>query len=55
MALYKLNVFHMHFTDDQGLRIEIKNTPNSLQNKQLFLRPYTISQLNAADIIRRSR
>ncbi len=27
MALYKLNVFHLHLTDDQGWRIEIKKHP----------------------------
>ncbi|MEN8122362.1 MAG: beta-N-acetylhexosaminidase [Bacteroidota bacterium] len=27
MALYKMNVFHFHLTDDQGWRIEIKNYP----------------------------
>ncbi|MBK3519033.1 family 20 glycosylhydrolase [Carboxylicivirga marina] len=27
MALYKLNVFHWHLTDDQGWRIEIKQYP----------------------------
>ena len=27
MALYKLNVFHFHLTDDQGWRIEIKKYP----------------------------
>ncbi|MEC3906673.1 family 20 glycosylhydrolase [Tamlana sp. 2201CG12-4] len=27
MALYKLNKFHMHLTDDQGWRIEIKKYP----------------------------
>ena len=27
MALYKLNVFHWHLTDDQGWRIEIKRYP----------------------------
>jgi len=27
MALYKLNVFHLHLTDDQGWRIEIKKYP----------------------------
>jgi hexosaminidase len=27
MALYKLNVFHIHLTDDQGWRIEIKKYP----------------------------
>ena len=28
MALYKLNVLHLHLTDDQGWRIEIKSLPN---------------------------
>lgn len=28
MALYKLNVFHWHLTDDEGWRIEIKQYPN---------------------------
>ena len=27
MALYKMNVFHFHLTDDQGWRIEIKKYP----------------------------
>jgi hexosaminidase len=27
MALYKLNVFHFHFTDDEGWRIEIPGLP----------------------------
>ena len=27
MALYKLNLYHMHLTDDQGWRIEIKKYP----------------------------
>jgi N-acetyl-beta-hexosaminidase len=27
MALYKLNKFHWHFTDDKGWRIEIKKDP----------------------------
>lgn len=27
MALYKLNIFHWHLTDDQGWRIEIKKYP----------------------------
>ena len=27
MALYKLNKFHWHLTDDQGWRIEIKKYP----------------------------
>lgn len=28
MALYKFNKFHLHLTDDQGWRIEIKSWPN---------------------------
>lgn len=28
LALYKMNKLHLHLTDDQGWRIEIKNTPN---------------------------
>lgn len=28
MAALKMNVFHWHLTDDQGWRIEIRNTPN---------------------------
>ena len=28
MAKYKYNIFHMHLTDDQGWRIEIKGLPN---------------------------
>lgn len=31
MALYKLNTYHMHLTDDQGWRIEIKNIHCSLK------------------------
>jgi len=27
LALYKLNVFHLHLTDDQGWRVEIKKHP----------------------------
>lgn len=27
MALYKMNKFHWHLTDDQGWRIEIKKYP----------------------------
>jgi hexosaminidase len=33
MALYKLNVLHLHLTDDQGWRIEIKKYPE-LTSKQ---------------------
>ncbi len=32
MALYKLNKFHWHLTDDQGWRIEIKKYPLLTQN-----------------------
>lgn len=28
LAIHKLNKFHWHLTDDQGWRIEIKNTPS---------------------------
>ena len=28
MALYKLNILHLHLSDDQGWRIEIKSWPN---------------------------
>ncbi len=28
LAMYKLNTFHWHLTDDQGWRIEIKNILN---------------------------
>jgi hexosaminidase len=28
LAYYKLNVFHIHLTDDQGWRLEIKSWPN---------------------------
>ena len=31
MAMYKLNVFHWHLTDDQGWRIEIKKYPKLTQ------------------------
>ena len=32
MALYKLNKYHMHLTDDQGWRIEIKKYPLLTEN-----------------------
>ncbi len=32
MALYKLNKFHWHLTDDQGWRVEIKRYPKLTQN-----------------------
>ena len=28
LAFYKINTFHMHLSDDQGWRIEIKSWPN---------------------------
>lgn len=28
MAKYKYNVLQLHLTDDQGWRVEIKNTPD---------------------------
>lgn len=33
MALYKMNVFHWHLTDDQGWRIEIKKYPQLTSEK----------------------
>lgn len=32
MALYKFNTFHLHLTDDQGWRIEIKKYPKLTEN-----------------------
>ncbi len=32
MALYKLNVFHFHLTDDEGWRIELPTLPELTQN-----------------------
>ncbi len=32
MAIYKLNYFHWHLTDDQGWRLEIKKYPNFTKN-----------------------
>ncbi|TKG94955.1 hypothetical protein EYV94_09575 [Puteibacter caeruleilacunae] len=32
MALYKMNKFHMHLTDDQGWRVEIKKYPELTAN-----------------------
>jgi hexosaminidase len=31
LAMYKLNTFHWHLTDDQGWRIEIKKYPKLTQ------------------------
>lgn len=33
MALYKLNILHLHLTDDQGWRIEIKSHPELTSKK----------------------
>jgi len=30
LAMYKMNTFHWHLTDDQGWRIEIKKYPNAI-------------------------
>ena len=31
MAMYKVNTFHMHLTDDQGWRLEIPDIPELTQ------------------------
>jgi hexosaminidase len=36
MALYKLNVLHLHLTDDQGWRLEIKKYPNLARKAAFF-------------------
>jgi hexosaminidase len=36
MALYKLNVLHLHLTDDQGWRLEIKKRPELTQKGARF-------------------
>lgn len=39
MALYKMNTFHWHLTDDQGWRIEIKKYPKlTMENATVFHR-----------------
>ncbi len=43
MALYKLNVFHFHLTDDQGWRLEIKKYPE-LTSKQTTTYPEQYKQ-----------
>ncbi len=43
MALYKLNVFHFHLTDDQGWRIEIKKYPE-LTSEQTTIYPEQYKQ-----------
>lgn len=41
MALYKLNVLHLHLTDDQGWRIEIKKYPKLTSTKTTVFDPST--------------
>ena len=65
MALYKLNTYHMHLTDDQGWRIEIKKyplltekgawrTPNNQDtlciNRAVENKLYTIDESNFKEI-----
>ena len=65
MALYKLNTYHMHLTDDQGWRIEIKKyplltekgawrTPNNqdtlCMNRAIENKLYTIDESNFKEI-----
>jgi hexosaminidase len=33
MALHKMNTFHWHLTEDQGWRLEIKNTQSLLKSE----------------------
>ena len=40
MAAYKLNVLHLHLTDDQGWRIEIKKYPELTQKGAVFATQY---------------
>ncbi len=40
MALYKLNVFHLHLTDDQGWRVEIKKYPKLTSVGSQFAEKY---------------
>ncbi|MDO5980007.1 beta-N-acetylhexosaminidase [Flavivirga spongiicola] len=43
MALYKMNVFHLHLTDDQGWRVEIKKYPK-LTSPQSTIFPERFNQ-----------
>ena len=36
MAMYKMNVLHLHLTDDQGWRLEVPTLPE-LTNVSMFL------------------
>jgi hexosaminidase len=40
MALYKMNVLHLHLTDDQGWRLEIKRYPELTQTGARFPEKY---------------
>lgn len=40
MALYKLNVLHLHLTDDQGWRLEIKKYPDLARKAGFFPAKY---------------
>ena len=40
MAMYKMNVLHLHLTDDQGWRIEIKKYPELTQKGATFPAKY---------------
>jgi hexosaminidase len=40
MAIYKLNVLHLHLTDDQGWRLEIKKYPKLTQKGAFFSAKY---------------
>ncbi|MCL4132629.1 UNVERIFIED_CONTAM: hypothetical protein GTU68_015273 [Idotea baltica] len=46
MALYKLNTYHMHLTDDQGWRIEIKKYPLLTEKGAIENELYTIDESN---------
>jgi len=40
LALYKLNIFHLHLTDDQGWRLEIKKYPKLISTGSKFPEHY---------------
>jgi len=35
IALYKLNRLHLHLTDDQGWRIEIRSRPQAMHRRRI--------------------
>lgn len=51
MALYKFNKFHLHLTDDQGWRVEIKKYPKLTQNGawRTFNNQDSVCMIRAAD------